>query len=101
MDAFVVISRFRVANGTSQEVRDAFLARPHLVDDVSGFEGMEVLSPTGDSDEFWLLTRWKDEPSYRSWHHGHAYRESHKGIPQGLKLDASRTAIMTFKSFAS
>ncbi|HEX7708151.1 MAG TPA: antibiotic biosynthesis monooxygenase [Thermoanaerobaculia bacterium] len=98
---FVVISRFKVANGISSEVRDAFLARPHLVDDASGFLGMEVLSPTSDPDEFWLLTRWGDETSYRTWHSGHAYRESHKGMPSGLKLDPSRTRIMTFTSFAS
>lgn len=101
MGAFVVISRFKVANGISQEVREAFLARPHLVDDAPGFMDMEVLSPTADPDEFWLLTRWSDEPSYRAWHHGHSYRESHKGIPSGLKLDASRTKIMTFTSLAS
>lgn len=101
MGAFVVISRFKVANGTAPEVRAAFVARPHLVDDASGFLGMEVLSPTGDPDEFWLLTRWDDESSYRTWHGGHAYRESHKGIPSGLKLDPSRTRIMTFTSFAS
>lgn len=101
MGTFVVISRFRVANGISAEVRDAFITRPHLVDDASGFVGMEVLSPTGDPDEFWLLTRWDDEPSYRTWHSGHAYRQSHKGIPSGLRLDPSRTQIMTFRSFAS
>jgi heme-degrading monooxygenase HmoA len=62
---------------------------------------MEVLSPSADPDEFWLLTRWSDEPSYRAWHHGHSYRESHQGIPSGLKLDPSRTKIMTFTSLAS
>ena len=101
MSAFVVISRFKVANGVSPDVRDAFIRRPHLVDDAPGFMGMEVLTPTGDAAEFWLVTRWTDESSYRTWHHGHAYRESHKGIPSGLKLDASRTLIMTFTSFAS
>ena len=101
MNAFVVISRFKVANGISPAVRDAFLARPHLVDHATGFLGMEVLSPTTDPDEFWLLTRWVDESSYRHWHQGHTYRESHKGIPSGLRLDASRTLIMTFTSFAA
>lgn len=101
MNAFVVISRFKVANGISSDVRDAFLKRPHLVDSAPGFLGMEVLSPSADPDEFWLLTRWSDETSYREWHRGHTYRESHKGIPAGLRLDPSRTLIMTFTSFAS
>lgn len=101
MEVFVVISRFRVANGLTPEVRDAFAQRPHLVDSAPGFLGMEVLSPTADRDEFWLLTRWTSEQNYRDWHHGHDYRQSHRGIPAGLKLDASRTLIMTFTSFAS
>lgn len=101
MGAFVVISRFKVANGVSPEVRDAFLRRPHLVDSAAGYVGMEVLSPTADPDEFWLLTRWTDEQSYRTWHRSHEYRESHKGIPAGMRLDPSRTLIMTFESFAS
>ena len=101
MPAYVVISRFKIANDTAREVRDAFLSRPHLVDTAPGFQGMEVLTPTNDPDEFWLLTRWADEESYRSWHHGHTYRESHKSMPPGLKLDSARTLIMTFRSFAS
>ncbi len=30
---YVVISKFRVANGMSEEVKEAFINRPHLVDD--------------------------------------------------------------------
>lgn len=29
------------------------------------------------------------------------FKVANKGIPAGLKLDASRTLILTFKSFAS
>lgn len=101
MGPFVVISRFKVANGVAPEVRAAFLDRPHLVDDAPGFIAMEVLSPTDDPDEFWLLTRWTDETSFRVWHRSHSYRESHKGIPAGLKLDPTRTRIMTFTSLAT
>lgn len=44
------------------------------------------LSPLDNLDEIWLLTFWSDEPSFREWHKSHLYRESHKGIPKGLKL---------------
>jgi len=94
--SFVAVSKFRVANGLSREVRDAFKARPHLVDSAPGFVRMDVLSPTKDDDEFWLITYWADEGSFRDWHHSHIYRESHAGIPAGLKLDPEVTQVMTF-----
>ena len=100
-DEFVALSRFRVANGMGSEVRDAFRARPHKVDDASGFRGMEVLNPIDDSEEFWLITRWSDEESFRAWHHSHLYRESHEGIPRGLKLDASATMMKCFRKVSS
>jgi heme-degrading monooxygenase HmoA len=98
---YVSISRFRVCNGMEGDVADAFRGRPHLVEDAPGFVRMDVLSPTEDAAEFWLVTYWKDEESFRAWHHGHAFRESHAGIPKGLKLDATATELRGFRYVAS
>ena len=94
---FLALSKFKVGNGLDGEVRDAFLARPHLVDQAEGFIRMDVVSPTDDNAEFWLLTYWKDEESFRRWHHSHLYRESHAGIPAGLKLVPQATELRTFR----
>jgi heme-degrading monooxygenase HmoA len=98
---FIALSRFEIANGMSDQVRAAFQHRPHLVDGAPGFSGMDVMSPVDCPEEIWLLTRWDDEQSYRLWHHGHEYRDSHKGIPKGLKLVRGRTAIELFHVFAN
>jgi heme-degrading monooxygenase HmoA len=101
MDAtIVVISRFTIANGMTQEVRDAFRSRPHLVDAVPGFVSMEVLSPVGKPEEIWLTTRWADMTSYQDWHHSHEYHQSHSGIPKGLKLDPKATSITCYEIVA-
>ena len=97
---FLAVSRFRVANDMRGEVRDAFVARPHLVDGAAGFLRMEVVSPLDDRDEFWLLTYWTDEESFRTWHSGHLYRESHACIPRGLKLDPAATQLRFFEKIA-
>jgi heme-degrading monooxygenase HmoA len=97
---FVALSKFRVANGLTAEVRAAFADRPHLVDDADGFVRMEVISPVDDPDEFWLLTYWTDEDSFRTWHHSHLYRESHSGIPRGLKLDPAATQVRFFETIS-
>jgi heme oxygenase (mycobilin-producing) len=99
--AYVSISRFRVRNGMEVDVAEAFRERPHLVDGAPGFVRMDVLSPAEDASEFWLVTYWTDEESFRAWHHGHTFRESHAGIPKGLKLDASATELRAFRYVAS
>ncbi|MBC7769894.1 MAG: antibiotic biosynthesis monooxygenase [Phycisphaerales bacterium] len=97
----VALSRFKIANDMAEEVRVAFQNRPHLVDGAAGFLGMEVMSPTDSKSEIWLFTRWSDEQSYRAWHRGHDYHESHKGIPKGLKLVQGSTTIGIFEVFAN
>ena len=96
----VALSRFTIANDMANEVRDAFRKRPHLVDGAPGFLGMEVMSPVGATAEIWLVTRWDDEQSYRNWHRGHEYHDSHKNIPKGLKLVRGSAEVRLFKVFA-
>ena len=97
----IALSRFTVANGMAEQVRNAFRERPHLVDRAPGFLGMEVMSPVGDAAEIWLVTRWRDEQSYRTWHRSHSYHQSHKAIPKGLKLVPKSTEIRLFEVFSN
>jgi heme-degrading monooxygenase HmoA len=97
---FVALSKFTVGNGMTAEVKAAFKARPHLVDDADGFVRMDVVSPLDAPDELWLFTYWRDEPSYRTWHRSHMYHESHKGIPKGLKLAPHSTSLRYFEHVA-
>jgi len=97
---FVALSRFTIRNGMAQDVRDAFRARPHLVDQAQGFIGMQVMSPLENEAEIWLVTRWSDEQSYRAWHKSHSYHDSHSGIPTGLKLVPNSVEIRFFNLFA-
>lgn len=98
---FVALSKFVVANEMIDAVKKAFESRPHLVDQAPGFVRMEVLSPQDNSDEIWLLTYWQDEQSYHSWHRSHEYRESHKSMPDNLKLVPRSTSIRFFDYICS
>lgn len=97
---FVALSRFTIRNDMGGEVREAFIARPHLVDTAQGFIGMQVMSPVENPAEIWLVTRWTDEQSYRTWHRSHSYHESHGAIPKGLKLVPKSVEIRFFNLFA-
>ena len=94
---FVALSRFTVANGMEEQVKAAFRARPHRVDHVCGFVRMEVLCPLDRPQEIWLVTHWHCADNYYAWHRGHGYRESHCGIPKGLKLVGRETCIREFE----
>lgn len=97
---FVALSRFVIRNDMAQQVREAFQARPHLVDAAQGFLGMVVMSPLENPSEIWLVTHWTDQQSYRTWHGSHEYHESHQGIPKGLKLVPRSAEIRFFEAFA-
>lgn len=98
---FVALSQFAVANGMTDQVKEAFRRRPQLVDGADGFVKLDVISPHDRPDEIWLITYWTDEASYRTWHRSHLHREAHKGIPKGLKLDAKSTKLRFFEHICS
>ena len=95
-----VISRFKVANGKSEEVNQAFRDRPRLVESAPGFRDIAVLRDTNDASIFYLYTKWENLHCYRTWHASPAHDASHSRIPKGLKLDASFTQIEIFRDEA-
>jgi heme-degrading monooxygenase HmoA len=98
---FVALSKFEVANGMIDEVKAAFVNRPHLVEQAAGFIRLDVISPLDFPDEIWLITYWTDEVSYKTWHRSELHRESHKWITKGLKLVPRSTQVRFFEHVAS
>jgi heme-degrading monooxygenase HmoA len=96
-----VLSKFTVVKGMAAQVKRAFIERPHLVENASGFLRLDVLSPCEHPEEIWLLTYWTDEHSYQAWHRSHTYHEAHKGIPKGLKLVPKSAEIRFFDHICS
>ncbi|HKR84189.1 MAG TPA: antibiotic biosynthesis monooxygenase [Terriglobales bacterium] len=97
---FIAISQFTIANDKTEEVREAFRNRPHLVDGEPGFIRMEVISPRELQAEIWLVTYWETEEAFSRWHRSHLYHESHKGIPKGLKLVPKSARLRFFESIS-
>ncbi|WP_169794288.1 antibiotic biosynthesis monooxygenase family protein [Thioalkalivibrio nitratireducens] len=86
------MSRFRVIAGQEGMVREAFRQRPRLVDAHPGFIRLEVLTPDQRTNEFWLITFWRDRESFERWHADHL-RESHAWMPRGLKLEPGSRSL--------
>lgn len=98
---FVVLSQFVIANDMVEDVRAAFRERPKLVDKETGFIRLEVISPVDQPESIWLLTYWTDKESFQVWHRSHLYKESHAGLPKGLKLVPGQNRIIHFDHIAS
>jgi heme oxygenase (mycobilin-producing) len=56
-----------VANGMTEQVKEAFRKRPHLVDKAPGYVRMDVMCPKEMPNEFWLTTYWENEESFKVW----------------------------------
>jgi len=98
---FVALSRFTVGNEMSGQVKEAFRNRPHLVNQASGFQRLDVISPADNPDEIWLITYWTDEESFTSWHRSHRFREVHQWIPKGLKVVPRSAKLQSFHHICS
>ena len=98
---FVALSRFLIANDMDDAVKEAFRNRPHAVDAASGFERMDVISPVENPKEIWLITYWLNRQVFDDWHKSHLYRESHSGIPKGLKLIPNSAKVSFFEHVTS
>jgi heme-degrading monooxygenase HmoA len=75
----VRINAITVREGSGDELARRFAARAGAVDDADGFEGFELLRPTDDRDVWLVLTRWRDEDSFRAWVSSPAFAHGHRG----------------------
>lgn len=98
---FVALSKFVIANEMALAVKQAFRNRPHAVESAPGFVRLDVLSPEENPKEIWLITYWSTRKHFEEWHKSHLYRESHSGIPKGLKLVPKSTNLIFFEHVAS
>ena len=73
----VKINALEIPEGAGEQIVGRFAARMDGLSDVAGFEGFELLRPTGDSERRWFVyTRWADQESYEVWRDGSGSRQS-------------------------
>jgi len=98
---FVALSKFVIANDMGAAVKEAFRNRPHSVESARGFVRLDVLSPEENPKEIWLITYWLTRNDFDEWHKSHSYKESHAGIPKGLKLVPKSSRVIFFEHVSS
>lgn len=97
---YTAISCFEIQNGFEEQVKQAFINRPKMVENYAGFKRLDVISPYENSAEIWLITYWETEEAFNHWHKTHL-KESHVGIPKGLKLVPNSFKLRSFNHITS
>ena len=76
----VKINALAVPPQAGEEIVERFSARLDELSTVPGFEGFELLRPTGEAEQRWFVySRWADEKSYQAWRTGDAFARGHAG----------------------
>jgi heme-degrading monooxygenase HmoA len=79
----VKINAITVHEGSGDELARRFAQRAGAVDDADGFEGFELLRPTDERQTWLVVTRWRDDESFRAWVASPAFGHGHRGSSGG------------------
>lgn len=74
----IKINAITVPADSGDELAHRFAARAGAVDDADGFEGFELLKPTDERRQWLVVTRWRDEESFRAWMSSPAFAHGHR-----------------------
>jgi heme-degrading monooxygenase HmoA len=85
----VKINAITVPPGSGDELARRFAARAGAVDSQPGFEGFELLRPTDGRTTWLVLTRWRDEESFRAWVNSPAFAHGHRSASERAGGDAA------------
>jgi heme-degrading monooxygenase HmoA len=86
----VKINAITVPADSGDELARRFAARAGAVDDQDGFEGFELLKPADDRTTWLVVTRWRDEESFKAWLNSPAFSHGHQSAAERSGGDAPR-----------
>lgn len=90
----VKINALEIPPQAGDEIVKRFTARMESLSDVPGFEGFELLRPTGEAEQRWFVyTRWADQASYEGWRDGDGARNSHAQPAEGEGGEAPQRPV--------
>ena len=84
----VVENRIRVAMDFRNEFEERFKNRQSNLKKFHGFVRNYILKPTGNDDEYVVMTLWDSRKDFDTWTDSSDFKESHSmPMPQGAILD--------------
>jgi heme-degrading monooxygenase HmoA len=95
----VKINAIEVPEGMGEKLEERFAARAGEVENMPGFEGFELLRPTGEEKRYFVYTRWDSEESFQAWVQSSAFTRGHAqaSADRGEKPVAHGSALLEFE----
>ncbi|MDJ0791868.1 MAG: antibiotic biosynthesis monooxygenase [Acidimicrobiia bacterium] len=88
----VRINAISVPEGAGPELERRFAQRLGAVDEQPGFEGFELLRPTGEAeDRYFVVTHWESEETFQAWVASRDFTRGHAGPSE----EAPRAPVST------
>jgi heme-degrading monooxygenase HmoA len=78
----IKINAITVPADSGDELAKRFAARAGAIDNQEGFEGFELLQPTDDRTTWLVVTRWRDEESFKAWATSPAFGHGHRSAAE-------------------
>ena len=76
----VRINAISVPDGAGPALEGRFAQRLGAVDNQPGFEGFELLRPTGDNEtRYFVVTHWESEEAFEAWVSSREFEQGHTG----------------------
>ncbi len=102
----VKINALEIPPQAGDEIVKRFSARLDALAEVPGFEGFELLKPTGEAEKRWFVySRWADEDAYQAWRTSETFANSHSGPPKADSTEqkpvSTGSALLEFEVAAS
>lgn len=80
----VRINAIEVPEGMGPALEERFAKRLGAVDQQPGFEGFELLRPTGEAESrYFVVTHWASAEDFDAWVNSPAFGHGHGGPPAG------------------
>jgi heme oxygenase (mycobilin-producing) len=73
----VKINVITVPEGRAEMLEQRFAARAGEVEHVDGFESFDLLRPTGGTDRYLVVTKWRDDASFEAWMNSESFQRGH------------------------
>jgi heme-degrading monooxygenase HmoA len=90
----VKINALSVPAGAGSELEARFAARKHSVDSAPGFEGFQLLRPTGGETRYFVITTWASEEDFQAWRN---QRTPHTPAGPGSPTLSTQSALLEFE----
>jgi heme oxygenase (mycobilin-producing) len=73
----VKINALTVPEEMRDTLEERFARRAGEVEQLEGFEGFQLLRPTGGEDRYYVVTRWRSEEDFQRWVESEEFRRGH------------------------